>query len=163
MTEHDQPRTIQELADDLGAKVHEVQRLPDGSGFAVMSLPLPKDHWLTRPGANVPPMPFQLGTHEFITITTRSSSGLFTREELAEKIREAGHYAVRAATLNGTEMDFDPDALIQNLVVGLLGYWTPTGLSADEGANPKKETTHEMGRRTGPGGAQAGPDESPRP
>lgn len=31
----------------------------------------------------------------------------------------------------------DPDALLQNLVVGFLGYWTNDGLSSDEWANPK--------------------------
>jgi hypothetical protein len=40
----------------------------------------------------------------------------------------AGKYAVRSATLKGTVMDFDPDALIQNLIVGFLGYYTKDGL-----------------------------------
>ncbi len=31
------------------------------------------------------------------------------------------------ATMKGKEQDFDPDALIQNLIVGMLGYHTPTG------------------------------------
>lgn len=56
---------------------------------------------------------------------------------LAEIIRKVGKYAVRASTMNGREMDFDPDAMLQNLVVGMLGYWTETGLSSDEFDNPK--------------------------
>jgi hypothetical protein len=38
--------------------------------------------------------------------------------------------------MHGQEMDFDPDALCQNLVVGLLGYHTPDGLTSDTWANP---------------------------
>ena len=52
-------------------------------------------------------------------------------------IRLAGKYAVRCATMNGKEMDFDPDALLQNLVVGFLGYFTEDGLDhEDDWANP---------------------------
>jgi hypothetical protein len=60
-----------------------------------------------------------------------------TKEEFADKVKAAGRYAVRCATMNGKEMDFDPDALIQNLLVGMLGYWTDNGLSSDEWANPR--------------------------
>jgi hypothetical protein len=62
-----------------------------------------------------------------------------SREEFAAKIREAGRYAVRSATMNGKDMDFDPDALVQNLVVGMLGYWTNDGLSSDDWANPSDQ------------------------
>lgn len=115
---------LEEIAAATGGKIEEVASLPDGSGFAVMSMPLPKDHWLTAEHINVPPMPFRIGTDDPL------------RYELAEKIRAAGRYAVRSATMNGKEMDFDPDALIQNLVVGMLGYWTADGLSSDSWANP---------------------------
>ena len=94
-----------------------VNILPDGSAFAIMSFPLPKDHWLLAEGYNEPPMPFQRGTADP------------ARQEWADKIREAGRYAIRASTMNGKEMDFDPDAMLQNLVVGMLGYWTLDGLS----------------------------------
>ena len=91
-----------------------------------MSLPLPKDHWLTKPGCNEPPAPFRLGTAEDgSNILPR----IKTREEFAQKIREATRYAVRASTMNGKVDDFDPDAVVQNMVVGMLGYWTPDGLS----------------------------------
>lgn len=107
----------------------DVTILPDGSAFATMSFTLPADHWLTAEGYNVPPMGMRMGQGP-------------TRDEYAEKIRAAARYAVRAATMNGKENDFDPDAMVQNMVVGLLGYWTEDGLSYYDGkeeawANPQ--------------------------
>jgi len=115
---------VQQLANAVGGTLEHVERLPDGTGAAVLSMPLPADHWLTERGYNVPPMVFRKGTDDP------------ERQEWAEKIRAAGRYAVRCATINGTENDFDPDALVQNLVVGMLGYWTPDGLSKEADANP---------------------------
>ena len=89
-------------------------RLPDGSGAFVMSWPLPKDHWLYADHDNEPPMPMRVGVGP-------------ERDALAAQVRAAARYAVRGATMNGKAMDFDPDALVQNMVVGLLGYWTPDG------------------------------------
>lgn len=97
--------------------------LPDGSGFFTASFPLPKDHWLTADGHNVPPMPWRMKAGE-------------GRTTVAEKVREAAKYAIRASTANGTEQDFDPDAMVQNFVVAMLGYWTADGLSSDAWANP---------------------------
>ena len=55
------------------------------------------------------------------------------------KVREAVKYAVRGATMSGKDMDFDPDALVQNALVGLFGYHTEDGLSdIDPWANPKE-------------------------
>ena len=31
--------------------------------------------------------------------------------------------------MSGLDDDFDPDALVQNMVVGMLGYWTYDGFS----------------------------------
>jgi hypothetical protein len=121
---------VQEIAKMLGGKIDEMGGpLPDGSGFAVVSYPLPKDHWLLKDpnGFNIPPMPFRMGTLNK------------TREMWAGMLVEAGKYAVRCATMNGRDTDFDPDALLQCLVVGFLGYHTEDGLSSDEWANPKKE------------------------
>lgn len=99
--------------------------LPDGSAFMTMSLPLPEDHWLTQPGDNhAPPMSFRRGTDHP------------TRKEWAEKIRDATRYALRASTANGTIEDYDPDAVVQNMIVAMLGYWTPDGLSPDDIENP---------------------------
>lgn len=97
--------------------IEGVRGLPDGSGFATGRMPLPKGHWLYVEGDNVPPMPFRMGTADP------------NRKNVAESIGRAVRYAIRCATVNGTEMDFDPDALVQNAVVGMLGHWTPDGLS----------------------------------
>ena len=110
------PELLTKLAADLGAHIDECAALPDGSGFAMMSQPLPKDHWLTEGGYNVPPMPFRMGQGPM-------------REEWAAKIREAAKYAYRCASMNGKENDISPDALLQNMVVGMLGYWTEDGTS----------------------------------
>ena len=108
---------LDQLATELGGTITSVMELPDGSGNAMMSLPLPTGHWLTRPGYNEPPMGFRMGTDDA------------KRQEWVEKIHAAARYAIRGATMNGTEDDFDPDALVQNMVVGLIGYFTPDGTS----------------------------------
>ena len=104
-----------------------MQELPDGSGFFTASLPLPRDHWLYAEGANDPPAPYRIGVGE-------------TRDRLVEDIRAAARYAIRASTMNGQEKDFDPDAMVQNLIVGMLVYWTEEGnsslLPAQEGEKP---------------------------
>ena len=122
---------MEKLVKDLNGKIEEVGALPDGSGFALMSMPLPKDHWLTKEGFNIPPMPLRMGTDNP------------NRKKWEEMLRVAGQYAVRCATMNGKEDDFDPDALIQNLITGFLGYYTPDGLSSDTWANPKREASDE--------------------
>lgn len=99
-------------------------RLPDESASAVVSLPLPSDHWLKAPGSEPPPMPMRVGT-----------SQLELREQLREAVVSATRHAYRAASVRGTA-SVDPDALVQNMVVALLGYNTPDGLSSGEWANP---------------------------
>lgn len=132
-----------EMAEMLGGKVEEVGGpLPDGSGFAVMSMPLKKDHWIyekAEDGFSLPPsMPLRMGSEETILIQIGDRPlRVLSRHEFSNLLREAGKHAVRGATMGGTEMDFDPDALLQNLVVGALGYWTADGLSSDDWANPK--------------------------
>lgn len=94
--------------------------LPDGSAFGVISLPLPNGHWLfaePESGCEEPPMPMQMGTDDP------------RRVEMKEMLQRAGRYAIRAATSNGKINDFDPDALIQNLIIGMLGYNTTDGVS----------------------------------
>lgn len=130
------PDVVRELADAVGGKIDFVSDpLPDGSGFATMSLPLPKDHWIyaaTPDGFTPPPpMPFRIGVGAAPALNR-------TREMWADGIRAACRYAVQASTMRGKEMDFDPDAMVQNMVVGMLGYWTPDGLSSDAWANPKE-------------------------
>ncbi len=52
-----------------------------------------------------------------------------SRKNMETIIREAGRYAIRASTSCGKYMDFDPDALLKNLIIGMLGYYTSDGLS----------------------------------
>ena len=92
----------------------EPVKLPDGSGAFVASWPLPKDHWLYAEYDNKPPMPMRVGVGP-------------RRSELAIDIKQAARYAIRASTMNGKEVEFDPDAMVQNMVIGLLGYWTEDG------------------------------------
>ena len=87
-------------------------QLPDGSGFAVVSFPLPRDHWLYADGDNIPPMPFRLGVDDP------------RRAEWVAKVQEAARYAVRASTMNGKAADFDPDAMVTNIIIGLIGDWS---------------------------------------
>ena len=122
----------------------------DGSGFATASFPLGKNHWLTYPYSEdghttsyePPPMPLLLGEWDTITITITSPHRPPTTRTLDRKgfdrmVEAAGRYAVRSATMQGEEDDFDPDALIQNLRVGMCGYYTADGLSGeDDWANP---------------------------
>lgn len=130
------PAVIEKLAEDLGGTIEDAGRLPDGSGFAVMSMPLPDDHWIyeDKEGFSVPPMPMRMGTSDP------------RRQKRNEQVKAAARYAVKAATMDGKEMDFDPDALVQNMVVGLLGYHTPDGLSSDEWANPPEEVAIEKAK-----------------
>jgi len=93
--------------------------LPDGSAFFTASLPLPGDHWIYEK-VGEPPMPWQVGTQY-----------PEARKRLKEQIYDAGKYAIKAATMRGKEMDFDPDALLQNLVIGMIGYNTADGCVAD--------------------------------
>ena|SRR3990167_5072924 len=113
---------VRKLAEDVGGKIEEIGKLPDGSGFAVMSMPLPKDHWLTKEGYNEPPMPFRIGEDGSVVLNR-------TRQMWADDIREAAKYAIRASTMNGKIDDFDPDAMVQNMVVGMIGYFTKDGIS----------------------------------
>lgn len=115
---------VRKLIEDAGGTIEEIGPLPDGSGFATASFPLPKGHWLYADGFNVPPMPFRMGTDD-----PRYA-------EFHEKARQVARYAIRSATMNGKAPDFDPDAMVQNFLVGLFGYHTPDALSDDAWSNP---------------------------
>lgn len=122
---------VEQIAEASGGKITDAGALPDGSGYAVISIPLSKDHWIYggEPG-EPPPAPFRVGVGDKVIIRCGDSEfEQLTRGQLADRIRSAGRYAVRAATTRGTDMDFDPDALLQNLIVGMLGYWTEDGYS----------------------------------
>jgi len=112
---------VEEIAKACDGKIEEVGGpLPDGSGFAIMSMELPEDHWIYECDKD--------GFYADTTAPFRMGIGPL-RDALADAIRQAGKYAVRASTMGGREMDFDPDAMLQNLVVGFLGYWTEDGFS----------------------------------
>ena len=135
---------VREIAQAVGGTITEMGALPDGSGFAMMSIPLRKDHWIygakpeecNKVGDDYyepPPMPFRMGTKDAPRLNR-------TRQMWEEALRAAGRYAVRSATMKGAEMDFDPDALLQNLIVGFLGYHTDDGFSnLDDWANPRTD------------------------
>jgi hypothetical protein len=122
-------RKLEEIVgpiESAGGKLEEVVGpLPDGTGVAMASFPLPEGHWYKAKGHNVPPMPFRCGEDD-----------VALRAELEEACRAAARFAVRAATMNGRGRDFDPDALVQNFVVGMLGYHTADGLLSDGFCNP---------------------------
>ena len=75
--------------------------LPDGSAFFTLSLPLPKDHWLYDESSNTP----------------IASLDACHRHSVIEAVK----YAIRSATRNGTEVDFDPDALVNSACYALIG------------------------------------------
>lgn len=118
------PALVVGMIQDLGGAVESAGILPDGSGFATASLPLPKDHWLYA-GRELEPPPMPL----------RMLHG-GTRHAMEAKVRAAARYAIRASTMRGRDNDFDPDAMVQNFLVGLLGYHTPDGLVDEKWMNP---------------------------
>lgn len=106
------PKFLSELADSVGGKLGEVTSLPDGSGFAVMSLPLPKDHWLYAPSCAEWDNERDTSADTPRPILDNSRRGA---------VMAAMRYAIRGATMNGKEMDFDPDALALNAAYALCG------------------------------------------
>jgi len=111
-----QPEVVTGVVDDVPDIVGP---LPDESGMMIGELDLPEDHWLfDEPGS--PPMGSKLGTDSAVY------------HERTSKLIAAGKYAIRASILDTSEVGFDPDAFIQNLVVGLHGYATPSGDKGDE-------------------------------
>ena len=85
--------------------------LPDGSAFAVMSFPLPKDHWLTAPRSE-----WDSERDEF----AECPRPILTHAQ-RDAVVAAVRYAVRGATMCGRDSDFDPDALVLNAVYALCG------------------------------------------
>jgi hypothetical protein len=77
--------------------------LPDGSGVMLASFPLPKDHWI----------------FEDIPIEERPVGFVDSRHRV--DVRERLRWAIRGATGNGRDMDFDPDALVMLAVTAICG------------------------------------------
>ena len=95
-----------------GVSACDVTVLPDGSVCVTDSFPLPKDHWLYGP---------------YCTEVDKAHGNLSgaPRPILTHKLRgevvAAARYAIRGATNRGAITDFDPDALVQNVVYALCG------------------------------------------
>lgn len=87
--------------------------LPDGSAFGGMSMPLPASHWLYR-------------EREYATPSSEHTVDFpppFVERtvENRELVKLAARWAIRAATDCGKDDDFDPDALVQNIIYAVLG------------------------------------------
>ncbi len=89
-----------------------MNRSPDGSGFFVGSFPLPGDHWLYTPRTT--------GWDAERDCTPDTPHPILDNSK-RDAVVAAIRYAVRGATMCGTESDFDPDALVQNAVYALCG------------------------------------------
>jgi hypothetical protein len=121
----------------------QVTHLPDGSAFAIMSTPLSEDHWifkLTDDGFT--PLP------EFGLLMGTENPA---RAEMARLITDAVRYGVKCATNNGRDKDFDPDAIVLQSVVGLLGYHTADGRAQEDDSDAYKPSPlAELFREGGP-------------
>ena len=93
-----------------GFTMLESTLLPDGSGFGIMSFPLPKDHWL-----------YKESEYEEGAVEPNDLPDPILTHSLRQQVIAAIRYAVRSATNCGKEEDFDPDALVQNAVYALCG------------------------------------------
>jgi len=129
--------------------------MPEDKGAEAPEL-VKKIHWLLAEREDrgdgmkydAPPMPLRMGLDAALMIHNCPNGpnmhGMgewrtYSREQFADLLRKAGKYAIRAATDCAKVMDFDPDAMLKSLVVGLIGYWTLDGLTedpADWWANP---------------------------
>lgn len=80
----------------------KMYKLPDGSGCFVGNFPLPKTHWIYSKGDGI----------EYSPVCTRADASV---------IRAMLKQAIRGATDYGRDMDFDPDALVNNAILLLCG------------------------------------------
>lgn len=80
----------------------------------VLRIPLDDDHWVFE-DCGEPPAPFRMG----VKTSARNFMRMF--------IVRAAKYAVKASTMSWKANSFDPDALVQNMVIGFLGYKTEDG------------------------------------
>lgn len=128
------PKDVAGMIEQAGGEVTGGAVFEDGHAFMTASFPLPKTHWLYEDKLyESPPMPFRIGT-----INSEE------RQKWEENIIKAAKYAIKASTMNGEIIDFDPDAMVRNMVVGMLGYYTPDGLSTtDDWCNPSPINSKE--------------------
>lgn len=93
-----------------GSCESNVTVLPDGSAFGVMSFPLSRGHWLYADRA------YEDGADQ-----PKELPAPILNHGSRDTVVAAARYAVRGATNCGKEPDFDPDALVQNVVYALCG------------------------------------------
>jgi hypothetical protein len=110
-----------------------LSELPDGSGFSVSSLPLPKDHWLYTQRCELWDK-----VHDRPADTPLPILSHVLRAEVVTAVR----YAIRAATRQDADMNLncDPDAVVQNVVYALCGAYGRAALSADPAPQPQEPT-----------------------
>lgn len=94
--------------------------LPDGSAFGVMSMPLPKNHWIYAP---------QCQEWDNERDCSADLPKPIVGNTLREHVKIAAKWAIRGATMNGTEPNWDPDALMLNFAYALCG---PVGSTIDD-------------------------------
>lgn len=104
---------VEEIAAAVGGTITSVGGpLSDGSGFATVSFPLPKDHWIYAPRCQ-----------EWDQVRDESADcpHPILDNSKRQAVIEAMRWAIRGATMRGQEMDFDPDALALNAAYALCG------------------------------------------
>lgn len=106
------PGFLQELADATNGTITDVQSLPDGSGCAMLSMPLPQDHWIYEDHPE---------GWDRVRDTFLDTPHPFLDRALIPQLIDALKYAIRGATMCGKVMDFDPDALVQNAIYAMCG------------------------------------------
>jgi hypothetical protein len=90
---------VQEIADMTNGDIDSMGFF-DNHGYATISYPLPKNHWIYQKNPVDPP------DRIYSPITN----------ELRHDIIESAKWAIRAATDSGRIEDFDPDAILQNIL-----------------------------------------------
>ena len=105
--------------------MNDVTILNDESAFFTASFPLPKDHWIYAPRCT------EWDSKRDVIADCPSP---IVPVELREQVHAALRYAIRAATICGTDMDFDPDALVQNASYALCGSFLGTPIVSREGS-----------------------------
>lgn len=106
---------VEALSDNIDPS--SITRLPDGSGFFTASFPLPKDHWLYAPSCE--------GWDNERDCSPDTPLPLLSNNQ-REAVEVALKWAIRGATMNGKERDFDPDALMLNAAYAMCGPGIPT-------------------------------------
>ena len=100
--------------------------LPDGSAVFTATLPLPASHWLYAP---------QCEQWDSERDTSADTPHPILTNEHRHAVMAAMRWAIRGATMNGKEMDFDPDALALNAAYALCGPAIDAAIAAREGEN----------------------------